>query len=444
MVAAVAAIGALLLSVAIMVTGNGLQTTLITIRANIEGFDAAHIGLLVSSYYAGFAVGCLTNPYLVARVGHIRTFAALAALAAATALIYPMVVEAWVWWLLRALAGFAFAGLYTVVESWLNDRASNRNRGALFSVYRVVELSASTAGLLLLNAAAPEGFELFSIASLLIALCLVPVAVTRAVAPAPVAAARLRPGRLYRASPLGVIGIFMVALANSAYWGLTPVFVQRLGHGVAEVSLVMAALLVGGAVAQYPIGWLSDRFDRRTVVIAVAALAAVGGAAMAAVAQMGSVPALLTVAVLFGALTMPLYALLIAHTNDFLEPGEFVQASGGLLLVYGIGAVIGPMLASWVMQDRPAWLLFAYTAAVHVLLVLFGLWRSTRRPPPPPEEQGRFTPTPPLTTPQVFELDPRAEAAARDDDAVVPPVAEAPPAEVAGGRGDDGSPQPRP
>ncbi len=434
MVAAVAAIGALLLSVAIMVTGNGLQTTLITIRANIEGFDAAQIGLLVSSYYAGFALGCLINPHLVARVGHIRTFAALAALAAATALVYPMVVEAWVWWLLRALAGFAFAGLYTVVESWLNDRASNRNRGALFSVYRVVELSASTAGLLLLNAASPEGFELFSIAALLIALCLVPVAVTRAVAPAPVAAARFRPGRLYRASPLGVVGIFMVALANSASWGLSPVFVQRMGYGVAEVSLVMAALLLGGALAQYPIGWLSDRFDRRTVLISVAGLAATGGAAMAAVAQLGSVPALLVMAGVFGALTMPLYALLIAHTNDFLDPGEFVQASGGLLLIYGIGAVIGPLLASWVMQDRPAWLLYAYTAGMHVMLVLFGIWRVTRRPPPSPEDQGRFAPTPPLTTPQVFELDPRAEAASREGVEVLEPVAEKPPAEVAGTR----------
>lgn len=429
MVAAVAAIGALLLSVAIMVTGNGLQTTLITVRANIEGFDATQIGLLVSSYYAGFAAGCLVNPHLVARVGHIRTFAALAAIGAGTALVYPMVVVPWVWWLLRALAGFAFAGLYTVIESWLNDRATNRNRGGLFSIYRVVELSASTGGLLLLNAAAPEGFQLFSIAALLIALALVPVAVTRAVAPAPIGAARLRPGRLYRASPLGVVGIFLVALANSAYWGLTPVFVQRIGHGIAEVSFVMAALLVGGAVAQYPIGWLSDRFDRRTVLIVVAAFASMGGAAMAAVAQTNSFPALLGVSVLFGALTMPLYSLLIAHTNDFLDPGEFVQASGGLLLVYGIGAVIGPTLGSWVMLERPAWLLFFYTAAVHVTLVLFGLWRATRRPPPPAEVQGRFTAPPPLTTPQGFELDPRAEGA-DGPEAVLTPVEELPPADV--------------
>lgn len=439
MVAAVAAIGALLLSVAIMVTGNGLQTTLITVRANLEAFDATQIGLLISSYYAGFAAGCVALPYLVARVGHIRTFAALAAVASGTALIYPMVIEPWVWWLLRALAGFAFAGLYTVIESWLNDRATNRNRGGLFSVYRVVELSASTGGLLLLNVASPEGFQLFSVAAILIALALVPVAVTRAVAPAPVAAARLRPGRLYKASPLGVVGIFLVALANSAYWGLTPVFVQRIGYGIAEVSLVMAALLVGGAVAQYPVGWLSDRFDRRTVLIVTAALSAVAGAGMAAVAQLGSFPVLLGASVAFGALSMPLYSLLIAHTNDFLEPGEFVQASGGLLLIYGIGAVIGPTLGSWVMLERPAWLLFFYTAAVHVTLVLFGLWRATRRAPPPAEEQGKFTAPPPLTTPQGFELDPRAEGAATPE-AVLEPAVELPPiAEVAQPGRDDGS-----
>lgn len=424
MVTAVAAIGALLLSVAIMVMGNGLQGTLITVRANLELFNATEIGLLVSGYYGGFIAGCIATPYMVARVGHIRSFAALAVIAAGTALIYPMVVVPWVWWLMRAIAGFALAGLYTVIESWLNDRATNQNRGALFSVYRVVDLLASTAGLLLLNAADPAGFQLFSISALLMAIGLVPVALARTVAPAPIATARLQLGRLFRASPLGVIGILLVAMANAASMGLIPVFVQRTGYDVAAVSFVMASLVVGGALAQYPVGWLSDRFDRRSILIVFTILATLAGGGMA-VASQYPLMVLIGATVVFGAVTMPLYSLLIAHTNDFLEPHEFVSASGGLLLVYGVGAVVGPMVASWVMLERPAWLLFAYTSSVFGLLVAYALYRVTRRAPPPMAEQGHFV-MPPLTTPQAFEMDPRAEPLGPASPDVLEPAEEKP------------------
>lgn len=431
MVTAVAAIGALLLSVAIMVMGNGLQGTLITVRANIEAFNAAEIGLLVSGYYAGFIAGCWVAPHLVVRVGHIRTFAALSVIAAGTILIYPMVVEPWVWWVMRAIAGFALAGLYTVIESWLNDRATNENRGALFSIYRAVDLSAMTAGLMLLNLATPEGFELFSLAALLMALAVVPVALTRGVAPAPVAAASLQLRRLYQASPLGVVGVFMVAMANAASMGLIPVFVQRSGFGVEAVAFAMAALVVGGALAQYPVGWLSDRFDRRSIVIVFTILAVLSGAGVAAVSIYGAgFTPIVAATAIFGAITMPLYSLLIAHVNDHLEPHEFVVASGGLLLIYGLGAVVGPLIASFVMLERPPWLLFAYTSTVFGLLVAYSLWRVTRRAAPLASEQGDFVmPLSPLATPQSFELDPRADHEALAEVELMEPVEERPPVE---------------
>jgi MFS family permease len=431
MVTAVAAIGALLLSVAIMVMGNGLQGTLITVRANIESFNAAEIGLLVSGYYAGFIAGCWVAPHLVVRVGHIRTFAALSAVAAGTILIYPIVVEPWVWWVLRAIAGFALAGLYTVIESWLNDRATNENRGALFSIYRAVDLSAMTAGLMLLNFASPAGFELFSVAALLMSLALVPVALTRGVAPAPVQAARLQLRRLYRASPLGVVGVFLVAMANAASIGLIPVFVQRSGFDVEAVAFGMAALVVGGALAQYPVGWLSDRFDRRSIVIVFTILAVVAGGGIAAVSVYGGTFTVIVAATaVFGGITMPLYSLLIAHVNDHLEPHEFVTASGGLLLIYGLGAVVGPLIAAFVMLDRPPWLLFAYTSTVFGVLVAYSLWRVTRRPAPLPSEQGDFVmPLSPLATPQAFELDPRADLDAAGEGNAMEPVEELPPIE---------------
>lgn len=425
MVTAVAAIGALLASVAIMVTGNGLQGTLITVRANLEAFDASQIGLLVSGYYAGFIAGCVVAPHLVARVGHIRCFAALAAVSAATTLIYPMIVVPWVWWLMRAIAGFTLAGLYTVIESWLNDRATNQNRGTLFSIYRIVDLGAHTGGLLLLNAADPAGFQLFSLAALLIAVALVPVALTRGVAPAPIQAAQLQLRRLYRASPLGVVGIFLVALANAASMGLIPIYVQRSGYDITAVSLVMAALVVGGAVAQYPVGWLSDRFDRRSILIVFAIASVLFSGGMAAATPYGFT-AVLTMTALFGAVSMPLYSLLIAHANDYLEPHEFVSASGGLLLIYGLGAVFGPVLAAQVMLERPPELLFAYTAIVFAVLVAFSLYRVTRRAPQPMAAQGDFV-MPPLTTPQAFELDPRAEPLDPADPQVLEPAEELPP-----------------
>ena len=407
MIAALASLAALLLSVAILVAGNGLQGTLIAVRANLEGFPAATIGALMSAYYVGFVSGSIIVPGFVRRVGHIRTFAALAAVAAASAVALALFVHPVVWWVLRVVTGFCFAGLYTVFESWVNERASNENRGRVFSVYKIIDLGANTLGQLLLTTADPRGFVLFSVVSILICLALVPVALTTAKIPRRLRVSRLGLRQLYRASPLGVFGCFALGLGNSATWGLAPVFVQEIGQPVTVVAYFMSLMVVGGAASQWPIGFLSDRYDRRLVTITASLLAAASGVALT-FATTGPLPILLLCAVLFGGLSMPVYSLCVAYTNDYLDPRQFVAASSALLLLYGVGAIIGPFIASLVMQELGGWSLFLYTATVYLLLAVFGLFRTTRRTAVPPDEQAGFVAVPRPASAVVYHLDPRS------------------------------------
>jgi MFS family permease len=278
----------------------------------------------------------------------------------------------------------------------------------VFSIYRIIDLGSNMAGQFLLTVADPMGFPLFCFVSILISLSLVPVAMTRSSAPPPLHGARIRLRKLYRASPLGLAGSFAVGLANGAFWGLAPIFVQGAGHPVATVAYFMSLTVLGGAVFQWPIGYASDLFDRRKVLIANAFLAVALGVAVAVMGDT-SVEVLLGLAFLYGGAIMPIYSLSIAHANDHVAPTDFVEAAGGLLLVFGVGASLGPYAASSAMQQFGGWALFGYTAVVHGALGLFGLYRMTRRPPVPLTDQESFISVP-STSPAVAELDPRGEA----------------------------------
>ncbi len=349
MIATIATISALLLSASILLTGNGLQGTLISVRANLEAFSEPTIGLLVSGYFAGYIAGSLFGPALIMRAGHIRAFAAFAAVASATALVYALVVDPIVWIALRVLMGFCVCGLYMVVESWLNERTPSDQRGRVFSIYRIIDLGSNMGGQLLLTVADPMGFPLFCFVSILICLSLVPVAMTRSMAPLPLHGARIRLLKLYRTSPLGLMGSFAVGLANGAFWGLAPIFVQGAGQPVTTVAYFMSLTVLGGAVFQWPIGHASDRVDRRKVLIFTSFLAVIFGVALAVLADR-SILLMLGLAVLYGGAIMPIYSLSVAHTNDHVAPTDFVEASGGLMLVFGVGATIGPFAASFAMH----------------------------------------------------------------------------------------------
>lgn len=406
-------IAALLLSVAVLLTGGGLLGTLLPVRASLEAFQALEIGLMGSAYYLGFVLGCLRGARLIMRVGHIRAFTTLSAIASTAALLHALWIEPYVWALLRALTGFCFAGLYLVIESWLNDKADNTNRGFVMGFYTMVNLTMMAAGQMMLTLAPPQQFPLFAIAAILVSLAAVPVALTISPQPAPLAEARLRPVRLYRLSPVGVIGVFLVGLANGAFWALGPAYAAGIGADTDQIAIFMSIAVMGGALAQWPVGRLSDRFDRRYVLIANCVLAMLGATGLALFG--GSGGWLLSIfACLFGAAALPLYAICAAHAFDFVERGDLVEASSGLLLANGIGSVIGPLTAATLMQpDRPFGL-FAYTAAVHLLLAGFAVWRITRRVAPAAEVRPGFDLT--STAPTMVALEPQLPNAPADPD----------------------------
>lgn len=408
----------LLAGAAVLLLGNGLQGILIPVRASLENFPTSVIGLLASAYSVGFVAGCFLIPYMVRRVGHIRAFAVLAAVAASVVLLLALLPYGWVWTLLRVVSGFCFAGIFMVIESWLNERSTNATRGQIFSVYMIVNLLAVTLGQMLLPTADPADFVLFAVTAMLITLGLVPVALSTSAAPTPIAKVKLRLGRLYRMSPVGVVGCFFIGMTNSAQTGLGAVYAQMLGLSVTGVALYMSAAVVGGALSQFPVGHLSDRMDRRRVIVMVCLAAALLGAVLAKVGDVSfqtplnlpsdlSPALLILTAAVFGFCIYPLYSLCVAHTNDYVAPEDFVEASSGLLLTYGLGAILGPFVAAFLMERLGAGGLYVFTAVTHLTFCLFTLYRMTRRAPA--QERTHYVEAgTSRTTPVAIELDPRA------------------------------------
>lgn len=393
--AAVRASWALFLGIALLMLGNGLQGSLLGVRATLEGFPTAVTGLVMSAYYVGFLAGSALAPIIVGRVGHIRVFAALASLASAAALLYAVFVTPASWGAMRLVTGFSIAGLYVVAESWINDRATNQTRGQLLSIYMVVMMAGMASGQLLLNLADPDGFALFIGVSVLISLALVPISLTASPAPSFDAPSHVGLVQLYRLSPLGVMGSMGTGLSNGALVGMGAVFAENAGLSLAQISAFMAAAFLGGVVFQWPIGRLSDRFDRRRVITLVTFAAAAVALLAELLPDIGpdigpeiGVVALLTLVCVFGGLSFPMYALCIAHTNDFLEPGQMVAASASLMLVAGLGAVLGPVTASATMALAGAAGFFWCLAAVHAAIGGFAFWRMAKRAATPLDEQG--------------------------------------------------------
>jgi len=391
MIKALAPVAALLLGVGLLLMGSGLQGTLLPVRAQLEAFSDFDIGILGSSYFLGFGAGCLFGPRLVRRSGHIRVFTAMVALASTTALLHALVLFPSVWWLLRGMTGFCFAVIYMVIESWLNERSTNENRGLVFSAYTITNLTVLTLGQVMLTLAPPSSFTLFALASVLVSLSALPIAFTRAEAPAPIASVKIRLARLYALSPVGFVGCLAVGMANGAFWSLAPMFAQGGADiDTGKVALFMSVAVIGGAVGQLPLGRLSDKMDRRRIIVLACGGSALAGIALVLVTRLWP-EGLLMPAFMLGFFAFPLYALSVAHTNDFIEPQGYVEASSGLLLVFGVGAVIGPIIASAVTRAFGIDLLFAYTAVIHLATAVFALYRMGRRRPVPQEERVAFS-----------------------------------------------------
>jgi MFS family permease len=396
-------IATLLIGTGVLFLGNGLLQTLLPIRAQLEAFSASAIGLMGAVYFAGFAVGCLVGPAAVKRVGHIRCFAGFAALAAAAMLVFPMAVDPLVWSALRGFTGLCLAVLYMVIESWLNDQSSNEVRGGVLSVYIIVTNVVTMGGQLMVNLDDPMGWLLFSLVAMLVALSLVPLSLTDTAAPKPIATAKLRIAQLYRYSPSGFVGCLAVGMVEGAFWTLGPVFAQGNGLPVAEIALFMGAFVAGGTLSQWPLGRVSDHVDRRWV-MAGCALGTVGTGLGLAFLALDSAVWAFALACLHGAFMVPLYALCLAHANDYAPSERLVETSSGLLLVYAAGAVIGPLAIGPAMERFGPGGLFLAMAAILGLFALFLLARMFMRPIAAAAQRVEFVPVP-KTTPSVYTLE---------------------------------------
>jgi len=373
-----APVAALLISVSILLTGQGLQGTLLPVRASLENFPMIAIGAMGAAYFLGFTLGCLKGGELVRRVGHVRVFLAMSALASASPLVHALVIHPAAWGLLRLVTGFCFAVLYVVIESWLNESSSNETRGTVFSAYAMITLTVFAIGQMLTLLYDPSNFELFVIASVLVSLGAVPIALSTSPTPEQPHSATVDIPRLYKMSPSATLGCLVAGLANGAFWSLAPVFTSSVSEGTSLAAWFMTSAVVGGAVLQWPIGLLSDKYSRRGTLIAVALVGCAVGLALGLAPQNISFVTVNLLGAAWGALAFPLYTVSVAYANDHAESHEYVTVSSGLLLMYGIGATIGPFIASALMTFLEAGYLFVYAAISHGILGIYILFRTTQ------------------------------------------------------------------
>ena len=403
-----APIAALLAGVALLMLGNGLFLTLVPLRAELEGFGAAWIGAIGAAYFTGFVIGCYLVPPLVSQVGHIRVYAAVAALGAIVPLLHALALSPAAWVVFRAVLGLCISGLYMVIESWLNGASTRRNRGTVFSAYIAIHLAAVTAGQYLILIASPGGSVLFSVATILFALAVVPVCLTRA--PSPPLPVRARPDlrKLWRNSQVAVVGCMTNGMANGAVWSLAPLYAKSLDLSLTGIAVFVSIAIVGGAFVQYPLGRLSDLLpDRRWLIAGLCAIAA-GAGLLLLLGTALPLPAAYAAYFLFGAAAFSVYGFSVAHANDHADPGDFVEISAGLLVIFGIGAILGPLLASGMMEALGSRYLFLFTCVVHGSVAVWTVWRMKQREAVAPEDRESYVPTI-RTSPNAFALDPRAE-----------------------------------
>jgi len=403
---------ALLLGTLFLFLGNGLHGLLLPVRGAAEGYSNEVLGLLGTTWAAGFVLGCFVAPKLVMRVGHVRAFSTFVSLISVNALLTGIVVDANWWVALRVITGFCTAGTSMIIESWLNERATNESRGMIFSFYISITLIGVVGGQMLVGVFDPATTILFMICGIVYGFAVLPTLMSTAATPQPLRSIKLDLPLLYRNSPVSFVGILMIGIANGAYGTLGAVFGARTGLDASTIALLLSVTIFLGAVMQFPAGKLSDRIDRRYVLAALSALAAF--AALGLVFLTPTDPLWIFIFVgIYGAAANALYPIAVAHANDFAKPDEFVKVSGGLLLLFGIGTIIGPTLGGPVMTAAGPYALFAVTAVSHLLISAYAIYRSRTRAAIPAADRENvpnlpISASPMSSTPEGLSLDPRA------------------------------------
>lgn len=410
MVTHIAPIGALLLGSAFLMFAGGLNGIILPVRGTAEGFDTVSLGLLGTGWAIGYVVGCIVTAPLVGRIGHIRAFGAMSAIAAMAVLGSLLLLTPFAWVPLRAASGFCFAGAAMIVESWLNEQTDSSMRGRVFGTYTMVNLAATTAGFLVITAGDPTTYVFFVVCAMFYCLALIPTAVFSTTSPRPLQSVRLDLRSLWRNSPVAVFAVFMVGAANSAFGTLSVVYSEEAGLNLVGIALFSSLPILAGALAQLPFGMFSDRTDRRRVLLVACGIAIAADLVFVFLRPTG-VPANLGLVMVFGAAIFAMYPLMIAHANDHAPPGAFIQTSGGLLLVLGLGSIVGPSVAGVLMSGTGRAGLFIVALAAHVLILGFTLWRMSARSAVPENDKAAFVATAPrIAAAEVAIIDPGAMA----------------------------------
>ena len=416
---------ALLLGSALLMFGGGLQGLLLSVRGAEEGFSLVALGLIGTGWSIGFVAGSVSVPMLVRKVGHIRSYSVMSVLGGMTILLNLLWINDIGWIVMRAFSGFCFAGAAMVVESWLNEVSDNHSRGTMFSIYVTINMAASTLGQLGMSITGTAGYLPFVIGALAFMGAVLPTAVSSIRQPAPLTSARLDVALLIKTSPVAVFAAFAVGMTNGTFGTLAPVYGFMLGLNTASIGIIMALTAVMGAIAQIPLGRLSDRFDRRYVLVGTSLVAGLVGLAAVLSNPTGGWP-LYVLFGLYGLSAFPVYAIAVAHANDHANEGEFATIAAGMLLVYGIALAIGPALASYIMEAIGPVGMFVVTASFHLLLAGFAYLRTRIRDPLPDEDKAPFQAMPlgrQNATPETFAFDPRSDETVTEDEA---PVDDAP------------------
>ncbi len=388
--------------------GNGLQVVLLGTRAAEAGFNNIATGIVMSGYFAGIFVGSIVVPQILASVGHVRVFGAMSAIASAAVLVHVVFLDPSSWTAMRFASGFSFAGMYIVCESWLNEKATNETRGQLLSLYMITNLGGMTAGQLMISFGQPGGSGLFLLASIVVSIAVVPILITAGKAPSFEAPDRISFRRLVQVSPLAVVGMVFVGVVVSMLFGMGAVYGRAIGLDNTQVGYFMASITLGTLALQYPIGRLSDRFDRRIVIFSAALVAGIT-ISIAGFFGADQFVLLFILMLMFGGLLFSLYSLFIAHANDYLPPSQMVAMSSGLLMVNSAGAVLGSPLAATVIEMLGVKGFLPTIGAFLFLLAGFILYRMTMRSAVPAEAQGIFVAIPDTSTGVAVNLSPEVE-----------------------------------
>lgn len=365
---------ALFMSITLLQLSSGGIGPLDVLSGMQEGFSNAEIGLLGSAHFTGFFVGCWWAPRLMGEVGHARAFAAFAAAGAIGAIAHPMLVDPIAWAAMRVMTGLCVAGCYTVIEAWMQARLTNTNRGRVMASYRTVDTVASAMAQLMIGALTPASYMSYNLLAILCCAALFPLTISRQPQPVTPDAPRLRPIKTMLTSPLGAAGVIVAGVSGASFRMVGPIYGGEIGFTAQQIGFFLATVMIGGALAQFPIGFLADKFDRRKVLIGISFFGILVCAALAGQTGLGFIEVLL-IALFFGVFTYPVFSVSAAHANDFAEPHQMVELNASLMFLYGIGAIFSPLIASVLIEFYGPSALFSFIALAHVFLVVFGLYR---------------------------------------------------------------------